>query len=97
MSDSGVKILSFLRGLVFVINIFCIVELLVAVTFSDYLDAFLKVWLLVIVFIASIGLNIALFLAPSDRFASLFLVVLLTFLSGIVTGVGIIIIVKKNV
>lgn len=84
-----------LRGISFFINTFGIAQLIVAVIVPDILSPLLKLWLVVITLGAFIGITIGLILARNDPKTSMLFIFLSVFITGLVTGISMVVIVKK--
>ena len=69
--------------------------MVVAVIIPDILSPLLKVWLIVITLGAFIGITIGLILARNDPKSSQLFIFLSVFITGLITGISMVVIVKK--
>ena len=71
------------------------VQLIISVVLPDLLPRELKVWLVVIAGCAFAGITAGLFLARKDPSTSLFFTYLSAFISGLVSGISLVVIIVK--
>jgi hypothetical protein len=83
------------RSLSVFLNLFCVVQLIISVVLPDLLPRELKVWLVVIAGSAFVGITTGLFLARKDPSTSLFFTYLSAFISGLVSGISLVVIIVK--
>ncbi len=87
--------IQFFRVFSIILNIICCLQLVLAVVLPDSIPTFLKTWLISVAGGGVVGTGLALFLSKSDLTLTLFLIVLSTFLSGLVSGISALLIVKS--
>lgn len=87
--------IQFFRVFSIILNIICCLQLVVAVVLPDSIPALLKTWLISVAGGGVVGTGLALFLSRNDLTLTLFLIVLSTFLSGLVSGISALLIVKS--
>lgn len=81
------------RNLSIFLNLLCMVQMLLAVFLPDILTPLLRIWLLVIMGGSYLGIIAGLIMARNDPKTTLFFVVISFFLSGLVFGVSLVVIV----
>lgn len=88
------RVLTF-RIIVIIFNIIGLLQLVLVVALHDTLTSIIKTWLIVVAGSGFVGFCIALFLSKKDTTVTLFLIILSTFLNGLLCGISILLIVKK--
>lgn len=83
------------RSLSVFLNFFCVIQLILSVALPDLLPRELKTWLIVIAGSAFIGITGGLFLARKDPSTTLFFTYLAAFISGLVSGISLVVIIVK--
>lgn len=83
------------RSLSVFLNFFCVVQLILSIVLPDLLPAELKTWLIVIAGSAFLGITVGLFLARKDPSTSLFFTYLSAFISGLISGISLVVIIVK--
>lgn len=74
---------------------FSVVQLILAVVLPDLLPPLLKTWLVVVTGTAFLGITLGLFLSRKDQHTSLFFIVLASFISGLIFGISLVVIIVK--
>jgi hypothetical protein len=87
--------IQFFRVFSIILNIICSIQLVLAVVLPDSIPALIKTWLISVAGGGVVGTGLALFLSRGDSTLTLFLIVLSTFLSGLVSGISVLLIVKS--
>lgn len=87
--------IQFFRVFSIILNIVCSIQLVVAVLLPDSIPMLLKTWLISVAGGSVVGTGFALFLSRGDPTLTLFLIVLSIFLSGLVSGISVLLIVKS--
>lgn len=84
------------RNLSIFLNIFSVIQLLLSVILPDILDPLIKTWALVILGVIFIGLTVSLIFAKTkDNITLIFLIILSTFISGVICGISLLVIIGK--
>ena len=87
--------ISLIRNLSIVVTVFSIMQLVFAVTLPDVLTTLIKTWLISVVGCVFFGLIITLFLARHDLAIILFINFISPYVSGVITGISLTIIILK--
>jgi hypothetical protein len=88
--------LIFFRNLSIFVNLFSVIQLLLSVILPDILDPLIKTWVLVILGVIFLGLTASLILANTkDTITLEFLVFLSAFISGVICGISLLVIIGK--
>lgn len=85
-----------LRNITIFINIASIAQLILAVILPDILTTLLKTWLVVIASSALIGNIIGLIISKNDPKTSQFFIFVSVFLSGLITGISLLLILANG-
>jgi len=83
------------RALSVFLNLFSVVQLILSVILPDLLPVELKIWLVVIAGSAFIGIIVGLILARKDPSTTLFFTYLSAFISGLISGISLVVIIVK--
>lgn len=95
MSEHYLRVISLFRSLSVFLNLFCVIQLILSIVLPDLLPTELKVWLVVIAGSAFAGILAGLFLARRDPSTTLFFTYLSAFISGLISGISLVVIIVK--
>jgi hypothetical protein len=85
-----------IRNLSLFLNFLCIIQMLLAAFLPDMLTPLLRIWLVVIMGGSYLAIITGLFMARSDPKTTLFFVVVSFFLSGLVFGISMVVILSTK-